>query len=235
MQKGRVAVVTGGGRGIGQAISRRLTACGTTVVVVTRSLGEEPRPFDTIQCDVGDEASVRNAFDAILDRHGRIDVLVNNAGVTHGSVVHRDSLGEWEDLLRVNLLGTFLCTRAVLPSMRAARSGAIVNVSSMAAHLGNLGQGAYAASKAGVEALTKTTAREGASHGIRVNAVRPGLIDTDMTSGLDAQVHERLLSSVPLRRAGRPEEVADVVEFLASDRSSYVTGVVVDVAGGRGM
>jgi len=232
---GRVAVVTGAGRGIGRAVARRLVDHGAVVVALNRSPSVEPAGWAELACDVSSERSVEEAVGTVLTRHQRIDILVNNAGITHAAMVQRDDIGAWEHVLHTNLLGPLLCTRAVLGPMRAAGSGAIVNVSSMAARLGNAGQGAYSASKAGVEAFTRTTAREGARHGIRANAVRPGFIETDMTGALDAVARERFLETVPMGRPGRPEEVADAVVFLASDWSSYLTGTVLDVAGGRGM
>ncbi|MCL8250413.1 SDR family oxidoreductase [Aeromicrobium fastidiosum] len=230
-----MAVVTGGTRGIGRAIVETFTSHGAVVVALSAT-GRDVSGIDSRRCDVSDEASVATTFAAVVSQHERIDVLVNNAGTAVDSVIHRGSLEDFRHVLDVNLQGTWLCTREALRHMRARDGGGtIVNVASIAAKAGNLGQAAYASSKAGVEALTRTTAREGARHGIRANAIRPGLISTDMTAGMPQHSWDDKLASIPLARAGRPREVAQAALFLASDMSSYVTGVVLDVAGGREM
>jgi 3-oxoacyl-[acyl-carrier protein] reductase len=232
---GRVAVVTGGTRGIGRAIATTFSAHGATVVALGTS-EQQHTDIDTRKCDVADEESVVTTFRSVLADHGRIDVLVNNAGVAIDSVIHRGSLEDFRRVVDVNLQGTWLCTREALRHMRDRDGGgAIVNVASIASKAGNLGQAAYVSSKAGVEALTRTTAREGARHGIRANAIRPGLISTDMTAGIPQRSWDDKLASIPMARPGDPAEVAEVALFLASDMSSYVTGAVLDVAGGREM
>jgi 3-oxoacyl-[acyl-carrier protein] reductase len=238
----KVAVVTGGTRGIGRAIAERFAEEGAAVVVVGRGSGvaEMARELGDdaigVSCDVANEQSVTALLAIVLDRFGRIDVLVNNAGMTRDGMIHRSSLEDFRAVVDVNLQGTWLCTRAVLGHMRDREGGgAIVNVASIAGKVGNLGQGAYSASKAGVVALTKTTAREGARCGVRANAIMPGLIDTDMTRSLTAEAWTGVLRTIPLGRAGLPSEVAEVALFLASDMSSYVTGTALEVAGGRNM
>ncbi|MBC7631669.1 SDR family NAD(P)-dependent oxidoreductase [Aeromicrobium sp.] len=232
---GKVAIVTGGTRGIGGAIATTFAEHGATVVALATSPVRLAN-VDTRVCDVSDEASVMSTFGSALADHGRIDVLVNNAGVAIDSVIHRGSLEDFRRVLDVNLQGTWLCTREALRHMRDREGGgAIVNIASIASKAGNLGQAAYVSSKAGVEALTRTTAREGARHGIRANAIRPGLIATDMTAGMPQHSWEEKLASIPMARPGDPREVAEVALFLASDMSSYMTGAVLDVAGGREM
>jgi 3-oxoacyl-[acyl-carrier protein] reductase len=234
---GRVAVVTGGTRGIGRAICERFVEAGASVV----ALGREAQPGENqsdqvgLRCDVADEDSVAQAFAHVMRTYGRVDILVNNAGITIDGLIHRGELADFRSVVDVNLQGTWLCTREALRVMRTVGAGSIVNIASISGKVGNVGQGAYAASKAAVVALTKTTAREGSRHGIRANAIRPGLISTDMTAALAPDAWREKLESIPLARAGEPREVADAALFLASDLASYVTGAVLDVAGGREM
>jgi 3-oxoacyl-[acyl-carrier protein] reductase len=166
---------------------------------------------------------------------GRLDVLVNNAGITRDATLRKLTLDAWQAVIEVNLQGTFLATQAAATRMREQGSGAIVNISSISGKVGMIGQANYSAAKAGVVGLTKATARELAHHGIRVNAVQPGLIRTPMTEALREDIWQQKMSEIPMRRAGEPDEVANVVLFLASDLSSYLTGTVLEVTGGRFM
>ncbi len=241
----KVALVTGGGRGIGRAISLALAAEGARVAVcdvdeepasgVAREIGEGGGEALAVKVDVTDPDSVAGAVDKVLDSMGRVDILVNNAGVTRDRLLVRMNVEDWEMVLGVNLRGTFLFTKAVARPMMKQRSGAIVNVASVIGIIGNAGQGNYAASKAGVIGLTKTAAREFAGRGIRVNAVAPGFIETRMTEALPEDVKEKMLEVIPSGRFGTPQDVSDVVVFLASDRARYVTGQVLNVDGGMVM
>ncbi len=243
----RTAIVTGAARGIGRAIAARLLDEGATVVVadldgeaaaVTAAelVEQHGGRAEGVACDVVDEGAVAALVDGTVERHGDLHVVVNNAGITRDGMLHRMSLADFRAVVDVHLQGTWLVSRAALTHMRAREGGgAIVNLSSISGKLGNLGQTNYAAAKAGIVALTKATAREGARFGIRANAVQPGLIRTDMTAAMPADVFAEKEADIPLGRAGEPEEVADVVLFLASPMSSYVTGATVEVTGGRGM
>ena len=189
-----------------------------------------------VLCDVSDEVAVAAMFAGATEQFGTVDIVVNNAGIARDRMTHRMELSDLRAVLDVNFVGTWLVCREAVRLMRArAGGGSIVNVSSISAKAGNLGQGNYAGSKAAVVAFTKTLAREGGPHGIRANAVRPGFIDTDLTAGLDAAARARLTGDIPLGRPGLPAEVAQAVFFLASERSSYITGAVLDVSGGRYM
>ena len=240
---GRVAIVTGGAQGIGLAIGERFAEHGATVVLAdldgdgaadaAAGLGGSA---EGVACDVTVEEDVQALVDGTVTRHSRVDVLVNNAGITRDAMIHRMSLAEFRQVIDVHLQGTWLCSRAALAHMRGRDGGgAIVNLSSISGKIGNLGQTNYAAAKAGIVAMTKSIAREGARFGIRANAVQPGLIRTAMTEAMPAAAWEEKLADIPLGRAGEPSEVADVVLFLASDMASYVTGAVIEITGGRHM
>jgi NAD(P)-dependent dehydrogenase (short-subunit alcohol dehydrogenase family) len=216
--------VTGGSRGIGAAIAARLSADGWRVATLGRSGGD-------VRADVGDPEAVAGAFDRIENELGPVLVLVNNAGIRDDGLAIRMSDEAWDSVLSTNLSGAFHCTRRALASMLAARWGRIVNVSSVVAEHGNPGQANYAAAKAGMLGLTRTVAREMARKGVTCNAVTPGVIDTDMTTG---DVADALVSAVPAGRIGRPDEVAAAVSFLCSDEAAYVNGATVAVDGALG-
>ena len=185
--------------------------------------------------DVTSQDDVEALVKATIDRFGKVDILVNNAGINRDGLLLRMKLDDWDAVLNTNLRGAFLCTQKVLSGMVRNRWGRIINISSVVGVAGNAGQANYAAAKAGIIGLTKTTAREVASRSITVNAVAPGFIDTDMTSGLSEKVRDRLRGQIPQARFGAPDDVADLVEFLASDRSAYITGQVINVDGGMFM
>ena len=185
--------------------------------------------------DVTSQDDVEALVKATIDRFGKVDILVNNAGINRDGLLLRMKLDDWDAVLNTNLRGAFLCTQKVLSGMVRNRWGRIINISSVVGVAGNAGQANYAAAKAGIIGLTKTTAREVASRSITVNAVAPGFIDTDMTSGLSEKLRDRLRGQIPQARFGAPDDVADLVEFLASDRSAYITGQVINVDGGMFM
>ena len=240
---GQVALVTGASRGIGRAIALGLAADGATVLVnylANEAAAEETVQLvrsaggaaDAIRFDVGDAEAVRAAVGNIVDQRGRIDILVNNAGLAVDALLLRLKEEDWERALRTNLTGVFLCTKAAVRAMIRARYGRIVNVTSVVAEMGNAGQSAYAAAKAGVIGFTKSVAREIASRGITVNAVAPGFVETDMTAALDEGQRAFYTNVIPAGRIARPDEIAATVGFLASPAAGYITGHVLHVNGG---
>ncbi|MFQ5828271.1 MAG: 3-oxoacyl-[acyl-carrier-protein] reductase [Candidatus Methylomirabilia bacterium] len=239
---GRVSIVTGGSRGIGLGVASALAEDGASVVVSGRdaarveaavtALEASGQPVLGLGADVGRREDVDRLVETAKDRFGRIDILVNNAGITRDALLVRMKDEDWDQVLEVNLRGAFLTTRAVAKVMMRQRGGRIVNITSTAGVMGNAGQVNYSAAKAGLVGLTKAAARELAHWGILVNAVAPGLVDTDMTTALGAEAKEALLAQIPLKRVGAVGEVAEVVRFLASDRAAYVTGQVIHVNGG---
>lgn len=242
----KTAVVTGGSRGIGRAIAVALAAEGAKVAVIyagnaaaaeeTLSLiKEQGGEAVAMQCDVADDAAVSDMINVVKEQFGSVDILVNNAGITRDGLLMRMKEGDWQAVLDTNLTGVFHCTKAVTKLMMKQRSGAIINITSVVGQTGNAGQANYAAAKAGMIGFTKSVAKELASRGIRVNAVAPGCIDTDMTAVLSDAVKEDMLKSIPLGRVAQPEEVAKAVVFLASDNASYITGQVLNVDGGMVM
>jgi 3-oxoacyl-[acyl-carrier protein] reductase len=243
---GKVALVTGGSRGIGRAIALELGRRGAKVVFsyagneaaaaqAQQALTEAGVASRPVRFDVADPAACAAAVDELFKAEGRLDVLVNNAGVAIDGLVMRYKDEDWDRTLDTNLKGPFALIRAASRPMMKQRSGAIVNVSSIIGEIGNAGQVAYAASKAGLIGLTKSLARELASRSIRVNAVTPGFITTDMTHGLTDELKEKMKEAIPLARIGSPEDVAAAVAFLASDAAAYITGEVLKVNGGMYM
>ena len=241
---GRVALVTGASRGIGRAVARQLAARGAIVLAAARGDHAEPVAreiadaggrCDAVGLDVTDAAGVERTIGDVLARHGRLDVLVNNAGVTRDQLLLRMKPADWDIVIATNLTAAFTCAQAVVRPMLKQRSGRIIAISSVVGQTGNAGQANYAASKAGLIGFVKSMAREVASRGITVNVVAPGLIDTGMTRALAENVRDQWVAQVPLGRLGTPDEVAAAVCFLASDEASYITGQVLAVNGGMYM
>lgn len=242
---GLAAIVTGAGQGIGLAVAEAFVAHGAHVVVADvdldraraaiSSLQAEGGSIDAVGCDVTQEAQVADLVRACTDRHGRVDVLVNNAGVTRDGYIAKLSEADFDLVLDVSVKGAWLATRAVAPLFRAQRSGSIINMSSLSGKIGNPGQTNYSAAKAALIGLTKASAKELGPSGIRVNAIQPGLIRTAMTLAMKPEIFAAKEAEVPLGRAGLPEEVAGAAVFLASPLASYVNGAVLEVSGGRGI
>ncbi len=241
---GQTALVTGGGRGIGRAIALALGGAGAEVVVnysssaaaaddVVATITAAGGKAYALQANVSIEEEVDGLIKTVLDRSGRLDVLVNNAGITRDGLLMRMKTSDWQSVIDLNLSGVFLCTRAVARPMLKQKSGRIINITSVVGLMGNAGQANYAAAKAGVIGLTRSTAKELASRGITVNAVAPGFIATDMTKDLDA---DSILKDIPLGTFGTQEQVAGAVRFLAADSAAaYITGQVLQVDGGMVM
>jgi 3-oxoacyl-[acyl-carrier protein] reductase len=239
---GKVAIVTGGSRGIGLAIARLLAEDGASVVVsgrdaarleaAVKELESLGAPVMGVAADAAKREDVDRLVEATRERFGRIDVLVNNAGITRDQLLVRMKDDDWDQVLDTNLRGVFLMTRAVGKVMMRQKSGRIINIASTAGAMGNPGQVNYSAAKAGVIGLTKAAGRELAHWNILVNAVAPGLIETDMAAAIPAEAREAMLQQVPLKRIGQGREVAEVVRFLAGDGASYITGQTIHVNGG---
>ncbi|HNX33294.1 MAG TPA: 3-oxoacyl-[acyl-carrier-protein] reductase [Kiritimatiellia bacterium] len=243
--EGKVAVVTGAARGIGQAIAKKLAQEGADVAIcdlqaewlaetagIVQGFGRKALP---LAVDVGDSDAVNACISEVVKVFGKVDIMVNNAGITKDTLLVRMSDEDWDAVLRVNLKGTFLFSRAVAKHMMKQRSGAIINIASISGIIGTAGQANYAASKAGVIALTKSTANELAGRGVRANAIAPGFISSKMTDALSEDVRKQYLSRIPLARFGTVEDIANAVVFLASEQSSYLTGQTLNVNGGMVM
>ena len=237
-----VAIVTGSGRGIGAAIAKKLASHGAKIALVDINENDLSARKDEIisdggaaeffKCDVSDWDDVKQTADKIVEKFGRIDILVNNAGITRDNLIMRMTPDDWDIVLSVNLKGAFLFTKAVIRPMMKNRYGKIVNISSVVGIFGNAAQANYSASKAGLIGLTKSTAKELASRGIRCNAVAPGFIETEMTKNLPEKAVDEFLQATPLKYPGKPEDVAELVMFLCSPESDYITGEVIRVDGG---
>lgn len=243
--EGKVAIVTGGTRGIGRAISVRLAKAGATVVAihVRPDTGNEAElafsdagvTVHRRQANVSDLEAVNELVKDVIAEFGGLDILVNNAGITRDGLLVRMKEADFDDVIAINLKGTFNCIKAVTRTMMKARSGRIVNISSVVGLCGNAGQANYAASKAGIIGLTKSVAKELASRNVRVNCVAPGYIDTDMTGAMNDAAKEQFLGQIPLGRAGLPDEVAGLVGYLVSDEAAYITGQTIAIDGGMVM
>ena len=239
--KDKIAVVTGAGRGLGKGIALKLAREGAKIVVcdvveenaraVAAEIEKAGGKAIAVKADIANKADVEAMFATAVSRFDQIDILVNNAGINRDGVLHKMTDENWDKVIAVNLTGTFYCLRLAAQQMRERGYGRIVNVASMS-WLGNFGQANYAASKAGVVGLTKTAARELARKGITVNAVCPGFIDTEMTRGVPENIWEMMVDKIWSGKVGSPEDVGNVVAFLASDEASYVTGEVINVSGG---
>lgn len=234
----RVAVVTGAGQGIGLEIARSLTGHGARVVVADIDADLLDKAAAEIggigvTCDVTSEEQVGNLVAEAVRNFGRLDVFVNNAGITRDASLKKMSVADFDAVISVRLRGTWLGVREASAVMREQKSGSIINISSLSGKSGNPGQTNYSAAKAGIVGLTKAAAKEVAHHNVRVNAIQPGLIRTAMTAAMPPEVFAEREAAIPMKRAGEPAEVAGAVVFLASDLSSYVTGAVIEVGGGR--
>ena len=240
--EGKVALVTGGARGIGKSICERLADEGAKLAIVDIMLETAQETADEFNAkgveaeafaaDVSKFEDAEATVAKVVEKFGKVDILINNAGITRDTLLMRMSEDDWDLVIKVNLKGTFNFTKAVCRPMMKARTGKIVNIASVVGRMGNAGQANYSASKAGVIGLTKTTAKEFATRGIQVNAVAPGYIQTDMTGKLSDAATEAFMQVIPMKRAGTPEDVANVVYFLCSADSDYVTGQVINIDGG---
>ena len=246
MTEKRTAVVTGGSRGIGRAIALKLAENGADVAInyagntaaaeeVKAAIEQMGRKALLIQCSVADTDGVQAMVNQVVKELGRLDILVNNAGITRDGLLMRMKEADWDDVMNTNLKGVYNCSKAVMRTMMKQKSGRIVNMASVVGEMGNAGQANYAAAKAGVIGFTKSLAKEVASRGITVNAIAPGFIATDMTRVLSDDQKAEMARTIPLGRAGQPEDVANAVLFLASEGAAYITGQVLNVDGGMVM
>ncbi|MGG4488897.1 3-oxoacyl-[acyl-carrier-protein] reductase [Metabacillus idriensis] len=246
MVEGKVALVTGASRGIGRAIALELAKNGANVAVnyagseakaneVVDEIKALGREAFAVQADVSDSEAVAAMVKATVEQFGRLDILVNNAGITKDNLLMRMKDSEWDDVININLKGVFLTTKAVTRQMMKQRQGRIINIASIVGVSGNPGQANYVAAKAGVIGLTKTAAKELSSRNITVNAIAPGFITTDMTDKLTEEVKTEMLKQIPLARFGEPSDISNAVTFLASDKSSYITGQTIHIDGGMVM
>ncbi len=243
----RTVVVTGGSRGIGRSVAHRFAEEGAKIVLIHYDPSEDALnetlnqlkakgvTAEGYRADISSFQVANELFGELLEKHEKIDVLINNAGITRDTLLLRMSEEIWDDVIRVNLKSVFNCTKAVIRSMSQQRKGAIVNISSVVGQIGNFGQSNYAASKAGIMGFTKSIAREVAGRGINVNAVAPGFIDTEMTEVIPEKAKESFLKQIPFGKMGKPEDVAEAVYWLCSDAAGYITGQVIHVNGGMFM
>ncbi|WHH59045.1 3-oxoacyl-ACP reductase FabG [Petroclostridium sp. X23] len=239
--KDKVAVVTGAGRGLGKGIALKLAQEGAKVVVsdidinnaseTCKEIQQSGGQAIAVQTNIAKREDVEQMFKEASEKLGEVDILVNNAGINRDGMLHKMSDEQWDQVIAVNLTGTYYCTQTAAKVMRERQYGRIINIAS-ASWLGNIGQANYAASKAGVVGLTKTAARELASKNVTVNAICPGFIETDMTRGVPEKVWDIMVSKIPAGRAGKPEDVANLIAFLASDEAAYITSEVINVGGG---
>lgn len=239
--EGKVAIVTGAGRGLGKGIALKLAKEGAKVIVSDVMIDNANDCVAEIKAAGGEAMAyggniakledVNAVFDAAVNTYGKIDIIVNNAGINKDAMLHKMTDEQWDAVINVNLTGTFYMTREAAKRMREQENGRIINIASMS-WLGNVGQSNYAASKAGVVGLSKTAARELAKKGVTCNAICPGFIETDMTRGVPDKVWDIMISKIPAGRAGSPEDVGNLVAFLASDEASYINGQVIEVSGG---
>ncbi|NIA08317.1 MAG: 3-oxoacyl-[acyl-carrier-protein] reductase [Nitrospiraceae bacterium] len=241
--KEKIAIVTGGSRGIGRAICIKLAQLGAHVLIncvsgqaaaqkVMDEITKDGGACNLLPFDVADPEAGPNAIGSAINDYGGVHILVNNAGITRDGLLARMKVEDWERVLSINLTGAFNCTHAVIKTMLRQRWGRIINIGSVVGAMGNTGQANYAASKAGLEGFTKSVAREVASRGITANVVAPGFVETGMTARLPEKLKKQLLSQIPIGRMGRPEDIAEAVGFLASEKASYITGHVLHVNGG---
>jgi len=243
--KDKVALITGGARGIGRAIALAFAREGADIAIADVNQEEAEKTAKDIEAlgrkslpilmDVTNYAKVEEALNKILDKFGKVDILVNNAGITKDSLLLRMNEADWDAVINVNLKGTFNCTKAVSKAMIKQHSGKIINIASIIGIIGNAGQANYSASKAGIIALTKTAAKELASRNINVNAVAPGFIQTEMTARLSEDIKQKMKEAIPLNKFGSPDDVAAVCLFLASEAANYITGQTIVVDGGMVM
>lgn len=243
MLEGKIALVTGAAKGIGRAIALALAADGATVIVnyngsaqkaeaVVDEIKALGRDSEAYQCNVANTADVDAMIKDVIKRYGRLDILVNNAGITRDNLIMKMSEEDFDVVIDANLKGCFNTIKAVSRQMLKQRAGRIINITSVSGILGNAGQANYAASKAGIIGLTKTMARELASRGITVNAIAPGFVDTEMTQVLSDEVKEAATKQIPLGRFGKPEDIANMAAYLASEKAAYMTGQIISVDGG---
>ena len=233
----KIAIVTGGGRGIGKAIAHQYCEEGATVIIAELNERLGKKTADSIggyfaKTDISDEKSVTSLFEYVKTKFSRLDILVNNAGILQDNTLKKMESEQFDAVINVNLRGTYLCGKAAADIMIEQGSGVILNAASVVAHNGNFGQTNYVASKTGVIGMTKVWARELGKDGIRVNAIAPGFIETDMTAGMPVKIIRMMGDKVPLKRWGKPEDIANAYIFLASDKASYITGTVLNVDGG---
>ena len=243
--KGKVAIVTGGAQGIGYAVAERFAAEGARVIITSRdgtkaeeaaeALKKKGGDARGLSAVIDDRDSVKNLFDGVIEAYGSIDALVNNAATVRDTLLMRMKQADWDEVMRVNLGGVFVCTQAVIRQMMRQRSGRIINLTSIVGLSGNAGQANYAASKAGIIGFTKSVAKEVGSRGITVNAIAPGYIETAMTASLPEAIRTAFVDATPLSRSGQPGDVAGIAAFLASDDAAFITGQVMRVDGGMGM